>query len=224
MNKNIYMLQWKIDCIRIKIQTKILKEQIMLIIKEQDVRKIYTMREAIEACKQALRFYTEGATITPLRTNIQAKHGQNMFMPTYIKDIDRAGIKIVSMFPDNAKIGKPTVPAQMLLLDNQTGEVCTMMDGTFITQFRTGAVQGAATDLLARPDAKHAVLIGAGGQARGQLEAMLTVRDLEEVAIINRNQPTAENFIAAYLAEFPETTAKLYISTDVAADIRKAAI
>ena len=72
----------------------------------------------------------------------------------------------------------------MIVLDPETGMVSACLDGTYLTQLRTGAVQGAATELLAREDAKIGALIGTGGQAQSQLEAMLTVRKLEEVRIL----------------------------------------
>lgn len=69
-----------------------------------------------------------------------------------------------------------------------------VINGTYLTQMRTGAVQGAATDLLARPDAKIAALIGTGGQATSQLEAMLTVRDLEEIRVMDLDKERAKKF------------------------------
>lgn len=56
-----------------------------------------------------------------------------------------------------------------------------MADGSAITQIRTGAVSGVATDLLARRDAYRLAIIGAGVQARSHLEAMLLVREIREV-------------------------------------------
>ncbi|MCO6561165.1 MAG: hypothetical protein J6574_08725, partial [Gilliamella sp.] len=143
----------------------------MLILTANDIERFYTMKDAIAADKQALKIYSQGNSDVPLRINFDMQKGQCLFMPAHINGSDIVGIKIVSVFPDNPKLGKPSVPAQVLMLDPQTGEVCAMLDGTFVTQLRTGAVQGAATDLLARKNASRAVLIGTGGQAVSQLEA-----------------------------------------------------
>src|SRR5699024_1943317 len=86
------------------------------------------------------------------------------------------------------------VPATMITQDAKTGIVNAILDGTYLTQLRTGAVQGAATDLLAKEDARTALLIGTGGQAMTQLEAMLTVRRLETVYISDRNYDKADEF------------------------------
>ena len=194
----------------------------MLFLTKKDIQDVFSMAEAIEADKQALRMYTEGKSTVPLRTNIEAINGQNLFMPAYVSEINTSGIKIVSVFPDNPKIGKPAVPAQMLLLDGETGEVSALLDGTYLTQLRTGAVQGAATDLLARKDASFAVLIGAGGQAESQLEAMITVRDLKHVAVIDLNTTLAQEFVDRMNEKFPEV--EIFVSKDNNKDIAQADI
>lgn len=112
-------------------------------------------------------------------------NGQSLYMPAYVEGGEGAlGVKIVSVYPENIKKNLPSVPATMIVLDPETGMVSACLDGTYLTQLRTGAVQGAATELLAKEDAKIGALIGTGGQAQSQLEAMLTVRKLEEVRIL----------------------------------------
>ena len=81
----------------------------------------------------------------------------------------------------------------MIHMDSQTGEVRAVMDGTYLTQLRTGAAAGAATDLLARKDVSVGALIGAGGQSSAQLEAMLTARKLKEVRIFDADEARARD-------------------------------
>jgi ornithine cyclodeaminase len=122
-------------------------------------------------------------------------------MPAYVKSyVNRVGIKVVSTFPQNAAKNIPVVTAQVLLLDPETGEVCAMMNGTEVTRIRTGAISGAATDILARSDSRVAALFGTGGQARSQLEALLTVRKIEEVRIYDVMQERISNFISSEAA------------------------
>lgn len=168
----------------------------MLILTKEDIQTVFTMKDAIEASKQALKMYSEHGCEVPLRVNINIpkQQGQSLFMPAYVDALDTTGIKIVSVFPNNIERGLPSVPAQMILLDGTTGQVCAIMEGTYLTQLRTGAVQGAATDILARQDARIAVLFGTGGQAESQLEAMLTVRKLEEVRVYDLQYDRAEVF------------------------------
>ncbi|NLN48425.1 MAG: ornithine cyclodeaminase family protein [Clostridiales bacterium] len=169
----------------------------MLLLNKNDMEKIFSMREAIEACKLAFQTYSTGGSVVPLRTNIEVSKykGATLFMPGYVETMDFAGIKIVSVFPENAALGKPTVPATMVLVDSTTGEVCCILDGTYLTKLRTGAAAGAATDIMACPNAEIGALIGIGGQALSQLDAMLTTRELKEVRIYNRNLNKLETFI-----------------------------
>lgn len=157
----------------------------MLLLNASNVRALLPMKEAIEADKEAFLLHSQGETEVPVRPNFElAGRGSALFMPAYVKgEIDRVGIKIVSVFPGNAAKGLPVVPAQVLLLDSDTGEVCAMMNGVEITRIRTGAISGAATDILARKDASVAALFGTGGQAASQLEALLCVRPLKEVRV-----------------------------------------
>ncbi|OCG33026.1 ornithine cyclodeaminase family protein [Gilliamella sp. Choc4-2] len=196
----------------------------MLILTANDIERFYTMKDAIAADKQALKIYSQGNSDVPLRINFDMQKGQCLFMPAHIKGSDIVGIKIVSVFPDNPKLGKPSVPAQVLMLDPQTGEVCAMLDGTFVTQLRTGAVQGAATDLLARKNASRAVLIGTGGQAVSQLEAMLTVRSLTDVAIFDIDTQKAKQFTEEMRHRFAHFSTNLYFSKNLDDDISQADI
>ncbi|MCO6536943.1 MAG: hypothetical protein J6567_03165 [Gilliamella sp.] len=196
----------------------------MLILTANDIERFYTMKDAIAADKQALKIYSQGNSDVPLRINFDMQKGQSLFMPAHIKGSDIVGIKIVSVFPDNPKLGKPSVPAQVLMLNPQTGEVCAMLDGTFVTQLRTGAVQGAATDLLARKNASRAVLIGTGGQAVSQLEAMLTVRSLTDVAIFDIDTQKAEQFTEEMKYRFAHFSTNLYFSKNLDDDISQADI
>lgn len=169
----------------------------MLLLSKKDIQKVFTMKDAVEADKEAFTLFSEGKSVVPLRTNIGApKHdGAFLFMPSYVEDLECSAIKIVNVFPKNIEKGIPTTPAQVLLIDGKTGVVISVLDGTYVTQLRTGAASGAAFDVLANPTAKKGALIGTGGQAATQLEAMLAVRDLEEVKVYDINLQRTEEFV-----------------------------
>ncbi|CAH2212053.1 ornithine cyclodeaminase family protein [Tepidibacter aestuarii] len=169
----------------------------MLLLNKQDIDKVFSMGDAIEADKRAFEIFSNSESIVPLRTKLENKknNGINLFMPAYAESLDNAGIKIVSIFPDNASKNKPVVPASMILIDNITGEVNCILDGTYLTQLRTGAASGAATDILARKDSKVGALFGTGGQAYKQLEAVLEARELEVVKVYGRNKEKTQKFI-----------------------------
>lgn len=177
----------------------------MIILRKEDIQKCFSMRDAIEADKEALKIYSEGKSKVPLRTNIDIpeKNGQNLYMPAYVGGKEAtAGLKIVSVYPDNINKGLPSVPATVITLDADTGEIVAVLEETYLTQLRTGAVQGAATELLSRKDSKIGALIGTGGQAATQLEAMLEVRDLEEVRIFDIDFDRATEFAKSMADKF----------------------
>lgn len=190
----------------------------MLILTAEDIIKVFTMKDAIEANKKAFSIYSQGKSTVPLRTNIDVPkfQGQALFMPAYVEDMDALGIKIVSVFPGNVQKGKPSVPAKMILLDGETGEVCCMMDGTYLTQLRTGAASGAASDVLAAGSAKAGAIFGTGGQAPRQLEAMLAVRKLEYVKVYDINQQMAKDFAERMQKELEKYGARIIAAKDPA--------
>jgi len=168
----------------------------MLLLSREDIKKVFTMKDAIEADKKAFQLVVDGKCDSPLRTNIQApKHdGCFLFMPAYVEEMDTASVKIVNIFPHNIDNGIPSSPAQVLLIDGKTGVVISVLDGTYVTQLRTGAASGAAFDMLAKKNCRIGALIGTGGQAATQLEAMITARKLEEVRVFDLNYDRTAEF------------------------------
>ena len=193
----------------------------MLLLNADDIRKVFTMEDAIRSNEEAFVMQAKETTEVPVRINFQVKkNGITSFMPALIKDFPAAGIKIVSTYPDNAKKRMPAVTATTLLTDPETGVVNAIFDGTELTRMRTGAVSGLATKLLANNDAKTAALFGTGGQAMSQLEALLTVRKLSEVRVYDSNREWTASFIerASALAERFNTRLIAAVSSDEAVD------
>ena len=81
---------------------------------------------------------------------------------------------------------KATITGSVILSDYETGETLSILDGGFLTKVRTGAISGVATKYLAKENAKTLSVIGAGVQAEGLIEAILAVRDIENIHISSR--------------------------------------
>ena len=187
----------------------------ILILREADIRRACTMPEAIDAACEALRLYSTGVCDIPLRTTIAVPEGpgSSLYMYGYAAPAGALGVKIVSSFPENAKRGLPSTPSTMVLLDAQTGAVCALLDGTYFTRLRTGALAGAATRLLAREDSRVFTIYGTGGQALEQIEAVLAVRPIERVQIVGRSRDKA-----AALARKVQAAHGAFCTADVPAD------
>lgn len=198
----------------------------MLVLSKSDMQKVFPMKEAIVASKEALSLYSSGKTIIPLRTvlNVQDNNGTTLFMPAHVDSLNTTGIKIVSVYPNNISKNKPAILAKMLLLDATTGEVVAIMDGTYLTQLRTGALQGAATDILSKKNSKIAALFGSGGQARTQLEALLNVRTLDEIRIFSLDFEKSQKFAQEMQNEFGNFHTKIIAVKDSHSAIENADI
>jgi alanine dehydrogenase len=156
-----------------------------VLLSEQDVRIVLSMRDLIDAMESALAQFSSRQVTQPLRSVIEVGL-QRAFvgvMPAFISDPAMLGTKVVSVFGSNAAVGLPTHLATIVLLDPMTGELLAIMDGRFITEARTAAVSAVAIKHLARADASRLAIVGSGVQARSHLEAIAMVRSLRDVRV-----------------------------------------
>jgi len=155
------------------------------------------MREAIEIVKGAFAQLSAGKAVVPVRTQlpVDRHEGVAIFMPAYLSESDDLAIKIVSVFPRNLDKGLPTIYALVVVVEASTGRPLAAMDGTYLTALRTGAASGAATDLLARQNARVAAIFGAGTQGRTQLLGVCEVRDIKRVWVYDVNLEAAGRYI-----------------------------
>lgn len=172
------------------------KDSEILVLKESDISPIISMSDIISADREALSIYSNHQSNIPLRTNINVPeyNGQCLFMNGYAAPAKALGVKIVSVYPDNINKNLTSVPATMVLVNAETGIVNALIDGTYLTRLRTGAISGLATEILSRKDSKILALFGTGGQAITQLEAILTVRKIELVKVFDIVYERADEF------------------------------
>lgn len=102
------------------------------------------------------------------------------------------GVKIVNIAPGNAARGLPGLHSSYLLHDAATGAPLALIDGDQITSRRTAAASALAADCLARPDARHLLVVGAGRVAALLPEAYRAVRPIGRVAVWARQPAAAE--------------------------------
>ncbi|MBS1263335.1 MAG: Alanine dehydrogenase [Methanonatronarchaeales archaeon] len=123
------------------------------------------------------------------------RHGGDMrSMPCYVEEPEALSVKWVNVHPDNPGRGLPTVMATIIYSDPSTGHPLGLMDGTLITDMRTGAAGAVSCRHLARRDSSVLGLVGAGVQARFQLSAITHVLDLDEVRVWSRNVSSCREF------------------------------
>jgi ornithine cyclodeaminase len=168
----------------------------LLTVAAPDLPKVLPMRDAVEAMKSAFAALSAGEVAAPQRgvVPVPDADGISLLMGGYVPGEGLAA-KIVSIFNRNRDLGKDVVTGLVLVLDPTSGEPIGLLDGGALTAWRTGAAVGAATDLLARPDARTAALIGAGVQARTQLLALDAVRELQTIRVFGLDPDQVDRFI-----------------------------
>jgi ornithine cyclodeaminase len=125
------------------------------------------------------------------------------------------GIKLVTSFPDNADRGLPTIQAVYALFDGADGTPRALIDGTAMTPWKTAADSALGARFLAREDAQHLLMVGAGVMAPHLIRAHLTARpSLRRVTLWNRTSDKA--------ARLAERLALEGMETDVAEDLETA--
>jgi alanine dehydrogenase len=156
------------------------------LIPRSEVEGLLNISEAIEAVEEAFRVKGQGKTQMPPKSYIFFRKfgGDFRVMPAYLEGLGAAGVKVVNAHPENPeKHDLPSVMAIILLLSPETGAPLAVMDGTLITNMRTGAAAAVAAKYLARKDSKIVGIVGSGAQARTQLVTLNEVIGITEVRV-----------------------------------------
>lgn len=190
-----------------------------------DLRELVPMHTAVELMKQGFRLYSEGETISPLRTAIEMpdQSGVSLYMPAFVPENSAgpaaSGAKIVSVYPGNKQRNLPTISAIVLMLDPTTGEPVALIEGAALTALRTGAVSGAATDLLAREGRVKLAVIGAGAQGCTQAAAVAAVREIDELRVVDLNREALDSFAERLAVWAPELVDRVSVGTSAEAAV-----
>ncbi|ANU26358.1 ornithine cyclodeaminase family protein [Planococcus versutus] len=196
----------------------------MLVINEQQIQQQYAMSDAIRDVTEMLRAKEQGQINNPHRTvlGFPERQASALYMPSADMVSKIAGVKVVTIFPENPAQNKPTTQGVILLSDGDNGEHVAMMTASYLTRLRTGALSGIATDLLARKESRVLTVIGTGGMAFEQVLGVLAVRPIEKIILVNRTPEKAERFgeqLIAFGIEVPYIVETLVSSAVQQADI-----
>jgi len=145
-----------------------------------------------------------------------------LLMPAWTSAAGRIGVKIVTVFPDNAQRALPAIFGQYLLLDGQTGTPLAMLDGTVLTKRRTACASGLASRHLSHPGSERLLMIGTGALAPHLVRVHARVRPIRHVAVWGRTPAHASALVARLRSSLPRDLGR-QISVDVAED-RAAAV
>ena len=162
----------------------------------QEMAQCVDMPTTIHLMRSAFRQLSSGKAQVPVRMHMhfQEERAELLSMPVYLKDQGQSGLKLVALSHQNPNMWLPFIQALMMVMDATHGFPLGCMNGGWITLMRTGAASGLATEILARKDAEVLGIIGTGVQAMTQLSAVMVVRPIKKVLLVNRSPDRAHTF------------------------------
>ena len=155
------------------------------------------MNQAIDAMHRAFSLLSSGDSFVPSRyvTKLPSEKLLMLFKPAYVENDNRLSVKILTQREGSCILGIPLIQGIVLVIDSETGEILSLMDGEYLTALRTGAASGLATRFFARKNAEVLALFGCGAQGITQLEAVACERQIRKVYIFDKNKNCAFRFI-----------------------------
>ncbi|MEM0026418.1 MAG: alanine dehydrogenase [Ignisphaera sp.] len=158
----------------------------ILFLNANEIEKIIDMKRVIELVEVAFKEKGLKRVQMPPKTYLffTKYDGDLRTMPAYLESLDIAAVKVVNSHPKNPqRYGLPTVMAVIILVDPSSGKPLSIMDGTVITRYRTGAAAAVATKYLWGAKEAHVGLVGAGSVAAYSVEALRHVIKIRFIAI-----------------------------------------
>ena len=139
------------------------------------------------AAIDALRAAFSNSPSHVARVHLSPGNGELLIMPAAVGDV--AGVKMVTVQPNNPTRGLPIIRGSYLLFDMTTGATVAMFDGAALTTLRTPAISALATDVLARADASTIGVLGTGPQAAAHVHAVSCVRPAARTVVVAGRRP-----------------------------------
>lgn len=148
--------------------------------------------ERVALARRALVALATGDAEMPPKIGVHPRPGALLHaMPAWLRGADLVGLKWVSAFPGNKRLGLPAIGGLVVLNDAETGLPTWIMDAARITAVRTAAVSGVAIELCASPTAERVAVLGAGVQARSHVELLAELLPSATIALFDRNTERA---------------------------------
>src|SRR5262245_1384182 len=174
----------------------------MLLLSRDDVERLLDLDRLIDAVADAMVEVSAGTVSMPPRVaaSVDRPEGLLAAMPAYLPGAGALTTKLVSVFPANARRGRPSHQAVIAMFEPETGTPAAVMDGEYITAMRTAAGSALSTRLLARADASTLAIVGTGVQARSHGAMLPRARGFARGVVAGRHREKAER-LASELSE-----------------------
>jgi ornithine cyclodeaminase len=168
----------------------------MLVLDENQTRAALAWPALIDAIASMFK----GACVTPVRHHHEIEvpgeaSATLLLMPSWVPG-EYTGVKVLTVYPDNAKRALPAIFGTYLLSSGKTGEMLAVVDGGELTARRTAATSALAARHLARPDAAELLVCGTGRLSVNLMEAHSRVRPLKRIHVWGRKNDNAQKTAA----------------------------
>ena len=197
----------------------------VLVVSGREVDSLLSPARCLERCLETFRWVGEGQVeqTNPVNLYIHDRlgpeppygHGVVQAFPALIRPLERAAVKWLSSFRMNPRRDLPAISALDLVTDTDTGMPLALVDGTSVTNARTGGHSTVGAMYLARPESSRLAIIGCGHEGRTHALTLNEVFPLEEVVAFDIYEEQANRF-----AE--EVSARIGVPVVVAPDVETA--
>ncbi|GAA3577881.1 ornithine cyclodeaminase family protein [Gibbsiella dentisursi] len=181
----------------------------VLILNEKQVKDELTPQLVLDLVEKSFAEYANGNAVNPVKLHLPLyphHEGYINSMPSYLTKMEIAGAKVVSVFKHNMKEHcLPSTIGTIILHNTETGAPYAIMDGTYITAARTGAVIGVMAKYLAKQNSKVFTVVGAGATG---LSAFIMINaalneSITEVRLVDISPDAQARFSSSAKEIFP---------------------
>lgn len=166
----------------------------MLLLNKNDIEKSVDLNGMMDQIEEAYRIFGAGEYYMPPRPCVEHENKTLLYMPCFTKE--SLGTKFLTIFPENAKLGLPSIDGLVIMNDPETGKPLSIMDGQTVTAFRTGAVGGVGIRHLSRKDAHTVGIVGAGVQGFHLALYACAAREIHTVYVFNHSDRDLTDYLA----------------------------
>lgn len=179
----------------------------VLVVSREEVESLLTPAACLQRCLDTFRWVGEGSIdqVNPVNLYVDDRtgpegpygHGIVQAFPALVRPLDRAAVKWLGGYRRNPSRGLPAISAIDLVTDSSTGMPLALVDGTSVTNMRTGGHAAVGAKFLARPDSRTLAIIGCGNEGRTHTMLMNELFDLERIFAFDINADQ----VAAFASE-----------------------
>lgn len=166
----------------------------MLLLNKEEIKRTVDLNDMMDQIEEAYRVFGAGEFYMPPRPTVSHNNKTLIYMPCYTKS--SLGTKMLTIFPENSKLGLPSIDGLVILNDLETGKTLSIMDGQTVTAYRTGAVGGVGIRHLSRKDCHTVGIVGAGVQGFHLALYACAAREIHTVYVYNHSDRDLTNYLA----------------------------